>query len=94
MKPKVFIGASTKALPVAEAIQFGLKHDAEAIVWNQYVFRQTQVPIETLTRCLEEFDFAVFVFLPEDAVNRGDEATMVVRDNVLRARVVPGPPWP
>jgi Predicted nucleotide-binding protein containing TIR-like domain len=41
------------------------------------------VPIENLMDHLRQFDFAVFVFHPEDAVNiRGDDK-LAVRDNVL-----------
>jgi len=83
MKPRVFIGSSVKGLPIAEAIQKELSHDAETILWNQGVFRDTNVPIESLIAALDRFDFAVFVFWPEDILNIRDEDTMSVRDNVL-----------
>ncbi|MBS0448890.1 MAG: nucleotide-binding protein [Proteobacteria bacterium] len=83
MPPKVFIGSSTKGLPIAEAIQKALSHTAEAVIWNQGVFRTTNVPIENLLRAVGEYDFGVFVFLPEDELRAREEAVLSVRDNVI-----------
>jgi hypothetical protein len=83
MKPRVFIGSSTKGLPVAEAVQIELSHDAEAVLWSQGVFRTTNVAIEDLMRAIDEYDFAIFVFLPEDQLEIRGSKTVAVRDNVL-----------
>ena len=83
MKPKVFIGSSTRGHAVAELVQAELAQDAEPVLWSQGVFRKTNVPIEDLMAAVEQFDFAVFVLLPEDNTEvRGQEA-LAVRDNVL-----------
>jgi hypothetical protein len=83
MKPKVFVGSSTKALPIAGRVQWELKHVAEAVLWSQEVFRTTNVPIEDLMAAVDRFDFAVFVLDPEDRIEiRGEEA-LAVRDNVI-----------
>jgi hypothetical protein len=83
MKPKIFIGSSTKGLIVAEAIQKELSYEAEAKIWSQGTFRTPNVPIEDLMNALKEFDFAVFVLLPEDPLNIRERETLAVRDNVL-----------
>ena len=83
MKPRIFIGSSTKALPIANAVQVALTHGAEPIVWNQRVFRGGSAPIETLTRVVNEYDFGVFVFLPEDELNMRGVDELAVRDNVI-----------
>src|SRR5262245_54629637 len=83
MKPKVFLGSSTEGLRVAEAAQRELAYDAEAILWSQGVFRTTNVAIEDLMRSLDEYDFAVFIFLPEDLLNIRGRDTSTIRDNVL-----------
>jgi Predicted nucleotide-binding protein containing TIR-like domain len=83
VKPKVFIGSSTKALEVAEAAQRELSRDCEPVLWSQGVFRDTNVPIEDLMNAVSQFDFAVFVFFPEDYVEVRGVRELSVRDNVL-----------
>lgn len=83
MAPKVFIGSSTRGLRTAETIQRALSHESEAIVWTQGIFRHINVPIEDLMKAVNEFDFAVFVFLPEDVVSIREKDTLSVRDNVI-----------
>lgn len=81
--PKVFVGSSREGLKVAEAIQKELSNDADVTLWSQGIFRTTNIAIEDLMSALNEFDFAVFVFLPEDTVTVRDKKALAVRDNVL-----------
>jgi Predicted nucleotide-binding protein containing TIR-like domain len=83
MKPKVFIASSREALPAAEAVQRELSHDCEPVLWSQGVFRETNVPLEDLMDALKQFDFAVFVFYPQDSVEVRGTKVLSVRDNVL-----------
>src|ERR1700677_3686401 len=83
LHPKVFVGSSKEALRVAEAVQRELANDAEPVLWSQGVFRNTNVPIEDLMNAVKEFDFAIFVFLPEDSTAIREEQQLAVRDNVL-----------
>ena len=82
-KPRVFIGSSVEGLNVAYAVQQNLLHDAEVTVWDQGVFELSKTTIETLSKALEENDFAVFVFSPDDLVRIRSMSTLAVRDNVL-----------
>ena len=82
MKPRVFIGSSKEGLRIAEAVQRELR-EAEPILWSQGIFRTTNVPIEDLMTAVKQFDFAVFVFLPEDTVEVRGQDKLAVRDNVL-----------
>lgn len=82
-KPKVFIGSSTEALHVAEAIQAELSYEAESVLWSQDVFRAMNTPIEDLIAALETFDFAIFVFFPEDTIRIRAKESIAVRDNVI-----------
>ena len=83
MKPRIFVGSSTKGLEIAELAQSELRHDGEPELWTNGVFRSTNVPIETLMEAVETYDFALFVLLPEDPLSIKDLATMSVRDNVI-----------
>lgn len=82
-KPRVFIGSSVEGLNVAYAVQQNLLHDAEVTVWDQGVFELSRTTIEALTKALEENDFAVFVFSPDDLTRIRNTSTPTVRDNVL-----------
>jgi len=83
MKPKVFIGSSVKGLPIAQLVQWELKHEAEPVLWSQGVFRTINVPIEDLMAAVESFDFAIFVLDPEDHMEVRGEQALAVRDNVI-----------
>jgi hypothetical protein len=83
MKPKVFIGSSKEALSAAEAVQRELSHECEPVLWSQGIFRNINTPMEDLINAVSQFDFAVFIFLPEDSVQIRGEKELAVRDNVL-----------
>jgi hypothetical protein len=80
---RVFVGSSVKGLPVAEAIQKELEHNADVTLWSQGIFRQTNVALEDLIKAVNDFDFAVFVFIPEDATILRKKRVYAARDNVL-----------
>jgi CRP/FNR family transcriptional regulator, cyclic AMP receptor protein len=82
-KPKVFIGSSSEALPVANAIYTHLETTTMPTKWDQDVFLPGSFTLETLERQVGKFQFAVLVGTPDDIlVKRGSEAP-TVRDNVL-----------
>jgi hypothetical protein len=83
LKPRIFIGSSVKALRFAEMAQSDLVYASEPEVWANRKFRSIDTPIETLFRMLDEFKFALFVALPEDAVDKAGTKYHTMRDNVL-----------
>lgn len=82
-KPKAFIGSSVKGVRIAQAIQHELQHDVQCTVWNQGVFEPGKATIEDLTKALDEHEFAIFVFLPEDVATIKGKTSETIRDNVL-----------
>jgi predicted nucleotide-binding protein len=83
MKPKVFIGSSLEAKPVADAIDANLQHEAFPKVWTSGVFGLSESTLSSLMREVRESDFAIFVFGTDDiSVIRGELLT-VPRDNVV-----------
>ncbi|MCK4392276.1 nucleotide-binding protein [Candidatus Bipolaricaulota bacterium] len=83
MKPRLFIGSSSESVSIAYASQQNLHHDAEVTVWDQGVFELSTSALESLIKTLDESDFAMFVFSPNDLVTiRGNE-NQAVRDNVI-----------
>jgi CRP/FNR family transcriptional regulator, cyclic AMP receptor protein len=83
-KPLLFLGCSVESRAIAQEIQLGLKHDnVEAIVWTDGVFGPSSIPIETLLNMVNETDFAVFVFSPDDKVVSRENEYNAPRDNTV-----------
>jgi hypothetical protein len=83
LKPKVFIGSSTAALEVAEAVQSNLVDLAEPEIWKDSKFSSTSTAIESLFKVLGQFDFALLIALPEDTATKRGAEYHTMRDNVL-----------
>jgi predicted nucleotide-binding protein len=83
-KPLLFLGCSTESLEIAREIQLGLKHDnVEAMVWTDGVFGPSGVAVDALLNTVNESDFAVFVFSPDDKVVSRDDEYNAPRDNTV-----------
>ncbi|WP_273023298.1 TIR domain-containing protein [Rheinheimera sp.] len=83
MKPRVFIGSSVEGLNVAYAVQQNLTHDSEPTVWDQGIFDLSKTTIESLVKAVNESDFGIFIFSPDDVTKmRGNERNSI-RDNVI-----------
>lgn len=83
MKAKVFIGSSNAAVYIAEYAQVELAAVSSPEIWTNGKFRSHLTPIESLFLALDEFDFALFVALPEDLTTRRGSGSSTMRDNVL-----------
>lgn len=83
MKPKLFIGSSSEALNVANAIQENLNYDSDTTVWNQGVFKLSSTALQDLIKAVNTSDFAIFVFNPDDVSIIRKEIHSTVRDNVI-----------
>jgi len=83
MKPRIFIGSSVEGLNIAYAVQQNLTHYAEPTVWDQGIFDLSQTTMESLTKAVDESDFGVFVFSPDDITKMRGSDHNSVRDNVI-----------
>jgi len=83
MKKKVFIGSSVEALPLAEAIQENLEHNYYVTIWYQGIFSLSGNTLDDLLTTLDEYDFGIFVFQPDDKTKMRKEEYATVRDNVI-----------
>jgi hypothetical protein len=83
MKPRVFIGSSTEGLPVANAVQQNLDHDADCTVWTQGVFGISSYPVDALVNAVRDNDFGILVFSPDDITQIRTHTVVSARDNVI-----------
>jgi predicted nucleotide-binding protein len=83
MMPKLFIGSSTKGLPIANAIQENLDYDADITIWNQGIFELSAIILSDLEKIVKNFHFAVFVFTPDDVIFSRKKEAVTARDNVI-----------
>lgn len=83
MKPRLLIGSSVEGLAIANAIQQNLDHDADCTVWTQGVFGPSSYPMDALLRAVDENDFGIFVFSPDDIVQMRTKLVVAARDNVV-----------
>lgn len=83
MKPEMFVGSSVEALKIARAIQENLEDDALCTVWTQGIFNLSGNAPDNLLKAVEKFDFAIFVFQPDDITQIRDNILRTVRDNII-----------
>ena len=83
LKPKLFIGSSTEAIEIANAIQKNLEDDAKVTVWTENVFDLSSTILDDLITASDEFNFGIFVFNPDDIIQIRENKLNAVRDNVI-----------
>lgn len=90
MKQRVFIGSSTQAKRVADAVHAQLDGDElDATVWDQGVFKLSRDALDSLLNALDHSDAGIFILRGDDLTIReadepGDgQSRATVRDNVI-----------
>ena len=82
--PLLFIGCAAESLEIAQEIQLGLKHDnINVVIWTDGIFGPSSITIDQLQTTVNESDFAVFVFSPDDMVTSRDTESFAPRDNTV-----------
>ncbi len=82
-RPSAFIGSSSEGKRFAIAVQAALQPDAEVTVWHQGVFSSGRTYIESLMAAPAQFDFAILVLTPDDAIQSRSTEVLGPRDNVI-----------
>ncbi|MEF3365553.1 TIR domain-containing protein [Methylocystis sp. 9N] len=83
--PRVFIGSSSRALPITHAIAKILEdnHTIEVDVWNQGILQLGDVLLDALLRRAALSDFALFVITADDVTLSNGKQLDSPRDNVI-----------
>lgn len=83
-RPKMFIGSSSEAKPVAEAASAILNEDVIPQIWDMSpFFRPMQGTFEALVAAAGAYDFALFIMSPDDRIQSRGIKFASTRDNVL-----------
>jgi len=83
LKPKIFIGSSRESKEIADAIDHGLRPEAEPTVWAPGGFDLSENTLAGLMRSARESDFGIFVFAGDDTTEIRGQQLKVPRDNVI-----------
>lgn len=81
--PTVFIGSSSEQLAIARNVKELLRPEFDATVWDEGVFGFGNAFLEDLLKAMDAYDFAVFVFAPDDMTTVRARRVASVRDNVV-----------
>ena len=68
---------------MANALKKRLRRRTIPTVWSKGIFRPSKTNIESICQALDEFDYAAFVFAPDDVVNKREKILDAPRDNVV-----------
>src|SRR6266478_4717621 len=83
MKPSIFIGSSSEALPLATAIKEELSKHFTTDLWSERLFELGEDMLNNLLRFVQSYDFAVLVLTDDDAVTSRKVTSAAPRDNVI-----------
>lgn len=83
MKPKVFIGSSSEALPVVRTVENVLSETCDVFAWDTNPVKPSQFLFEGLLEISESVDFAIFVLSPDDELEHRENHYYAPRDNVI-----------
>ena len=79
----MFVGSSSESLDFANAVQEILHHYYYVTVWSQGVFKPSRSSLESLIDTLDNSDFGIFIFAPDDILKIREKMKDSVRDNVI-----------
>ena len=82
-KAKLFVGSSSESLDLANAVQEILHHYYYVTVWSQGVFKPSRSSLESLIGTLDNSDYGIFIFAPDDILKIREKVKGTVRDNVI-----------
>jgi predicted nucleotide-binding protein len=82
-KPNTFIGSSREAIELANAIHAQISYYTQVTPWYAGAFGANEYTMEALERELDQHDFGIFVFAPDDVALHRGKYVFITRDNTL-----------
>lgn len=83
MKPSIFIGSSSEALPLAAAVKDELGKHFNTDLWSENLFELGEDTLNNLLRFVQCYDFAVLVVTDDDQTTCRKVTQASPRDNVV-----------
>lgn len=83
MKPSIFIGSSTEALPIAKLVEKELAKHFDAKLWNDHLFELGEDTLNSLLIFMQCYDFAVLVVTDDDSSVVRKKKSGTPRDNAV-----------
>src|SRR6266436_4260953 len=83
MKPSIFIGSSSEALPIAKAVHEDLAKEFLPDLWSDNLFELGEDTLTNLLRFVQCYDFAVLVISDDDVTISRKSTQTSPRDNVI-----------
>ncbi|WP_235299667.1 TIR domain-containing protein [Portibacter marinus] len=81
-KPKVFIGSSSEALSIANALAKGLNDVCQADIWDQGTFIENENYLENLLSKPKNTDLLILVLTEENLIYSRNEFKKAPKDNL------------
>jgi hypothetical protein len=82
-KPRLFVGSTKEGLELATTLRNLLGDSIDAKVWNEGIFNLSEPTMMSLVKALDNFDFAVFLFTPDNTVTIREKEFKTARDNII-----------
>lgn len=82
-RPLLFIGSSTEALEIAQALELELEGICHVERWDRDVFEPGGYSLDSLRDVAMRVDYAVLIASPDDQVESRGATSFAPRDNVL-----------
>lgn len=83
MKPSIFVGSSSEALPLAGSLKDELAKWFLPDLWSEHLFELGEDTLTNLLRFVQCYDFAVLVISDDDLTTSRKQSQVSPRDNVI-----------
>lgn len=83
IKPNLFIGSARESIRYASAIQSQIGRSVQVTPWFAGTFGANEYTMESLERILDQSDYGIFVFSPDDVALIRGKHVFITRDNTI-----------
>lgn len=82
-KPRTFVASASESIAIAEAFKAQLSSVSDVKVWTADTFKPSRHTMDSLANTLDQMDFVVAIFSPDDSVTTRKKRHKAPRDNTV-----------